>query len=79
MVVQRIRRPIKRSSEQSRTRSLGKEYSVNHLATLPALRKAVADETILADKSVVLDITGIGVKDLKVAEKLFELPVDLKE
>lgn len=44
---------------------------------LAALKKATAAGTITKDDSVVLDITGVGFKDLRVASELCSPPMDI--
>ena len=43
------------------------------------LRRAVEEEKIGEDETVVLDITGIGFKDLEVVNSFYSPPIDLKE
>jgi len=44
--------------------------------SLVALRKSISEGTISTDESVILDITGIGFKDLRVASEFYKPPED---
>jgi len=47
--------------------------------SLAAIRKAVAAGVISPDESAVLDITGTGFKDLRIATEFYKPPQDLKK